>query len=188
MEQSFFIIDAFTSEPFAGNPAAVVLDADGLSDAQMQSIAAEFNLSETTFVLPPTSSEGDYRFRWFTPTVEVSMCGHATVAGLRALVETGAISHNDSTTSTTVALDTLSGTLQGFVESIPNNTGGLMFWLDLPDPTMTELSSHVDDALARALGLPRDAFVSDLPIVRTQDDDLIVFVADFKALDRKSVV
>ena len=84
MTRDYFVIDAFTGERFAGNPAAVVVDARGLADANMQAIAAEFNLSETTFVLP-VDSEGDaahVRFRWFTPMAEVDMCGHATIAGV----------------------------------------------------------------------------------------------------------
>ena len=57
MEKSYYVVDAFASEPFTGNPAAVVLNADGIDDARMQTIAAEFNLSETTFVLPPTAHD-----------------------------------------------------------------------------------------------------------------------------------
>jgi trans-2,3-dihydro-3-hydroxyanthranilate isomerase len=74
----------------------VVFDAEGLDDAAMRAIAAEFNLSETTFVLPAQSDRGTIarphvRFRWFTPTVEVDMCGHATVAGIHALIESGRV-------------------------------------------------------------------------------------------------
>ena len=77
-------VDAFTRDKFAGNPAAVVPDANGLSDAQMQAIAREMNVSETAFVFP-THSHGpnlssEMRVRFFTPTVEVPVCGHATVA------------------------------------------------------------------------------------------------------------
>jgi trans-2,3-dihydro-3-hydroxyanthranilate isomerase len=82
-------INAFTSKPFFGNPAAVVTEADGLTKKQMQLIAREMNLSETAFVLRPTRPGADLRLRWFTPTVEVSFCGHATVASFHALVEEG---------------------------------------------------------------------------------------------------
>ena len=77
MKLPLFQIDAFTTRPFAGNPAAVVpLDAP-LPDDVMQAMAAEHNLSETAFVL----REGaDWRLRWFTPKAEVEMCGHATLA------------------------------------------------------------------------------------------------------------
>ena len=82
----YSVVDAFTSQPFQGNPAAVVLGGDALTDAAMQRIAAEFNLSETVFVLP--RSDGDagrgVRLRWFTPQCEVSFCGHATLAAVHA--------------------------------------------------------------------------------------------------------
>jgi PhzF family phenazine biosynthesis protein len=79
-------IDAFTSVPFAGNPAGVCFLDRARPDSWMQSVAAEMNLSETAFLLP----EGDgYRLRWFTPAAEVRLCGHATLASAHALWETG---------------------------------------------------------------------------------------------------
>ncbi|HZD26481.1 MAG TPA: PhzF family phenazine biosynthesis isomerase, partial [Alphaproteobacteria bacterium] len=76
-------IDAFTDRPFAGNPAAVCPLERWLPDATMQAIAAENNLSETAFLVP----EGeDYGLRWFTPAVEVDLCGHATLASAYLLL------------------------------------------------------------------------------------------------------
>lgn len=75
-----FQVDAFTREKFRGNPAGVVLNADGLTDKQMQDIAREMNCSETAFVLSPTGSDHDVGIRYFTPQVEVPICGHATIA------------------------------------------------------------------------------------------------------------
>ena len=72
-EFQYAVVDAFTGEPYHGNPAAVVFDAAGLTDGQMAAIAREFNLSETTFVLPPDTPEAAVRFRWFTPGAEVEM-------------------------------------------------------------------------------------------------------------------
>jgi trans-2,3-dihydro-3-hydroxyanthranilate isomerase len=82
-------VDAFTETPFSGNPAGVVLDAKNLSESQMAAIAREMNLSETAFILPPSKLDADIRIRWFTPTVEVPLCGHATVASFHALAEEG---------------------------------------------------------------------------------------------------
>jgi PhzF family phenazine biosynthesis protein len=80
-------VDAFTSQPFAGNPAAViVLDRERDSE-WMQSVAAEMNLSETAFVR--TLGNGEYELRWMTPTVEVDLCGHATLATAHVLFSTG---------------------------------------------------------------------------------------------------
>jgi PhzF family phenazine biosynthesis protein len=77
MKLPFFLVDAFTSRPFAGNPAAVVPLEAPLPDGVMQAMAAEHNLSETVFVMREGSA---WRLRWFTPKVEVEMCGHATLA------------------------------------------------------------------------------------------------------------
>jgi predicted PhzF superfamily epimerase YddE/YHI9 len=81
-----FQVDAFAERPFAGNPAAVCLLAAPADPAWMQHVAAEMNLAETAFLWP----EGDgYRLRWFTPRVEVDLCGHATLASAHVLWETG---------------------------------------------------------------------------------------------------
>jgi trans-2,3-dihydro-3-hydroxyanthranilate isomerase len=79
MDYPYETVDVFTSERFGGNPLAVVLDAQGLSDRQMQQIAAEFNYSETTFVLPPEDPANTARVRIFTPTLEVPFAGHPNV-------------------------------------------------------------------------------------------------------------
>lgn len=73
-------VDAFTSKPFAGNPAGVIPDASTLTLPQMQQIANELNLPESAFLLPSSHPEADYRIRYFSPTVEINFCGHATVA------------------------------------------------------------------------------------------------------------
>ena len=82
-------VDVFTSRPFLGNPVAVVLDADDIDPAQMQRIAAWTNLSETTFVLRPTSASADYRLRIFSPTDELPFAGHPSVGSAHAILESG---------------------------------------------------------------------------------------------------
>jgi PhzF family phenazine biosynthesis protein len=84
MRLPIFQVDAFTSCRFAGNPAAVMPMDHFLDDAMLQSIAAENNLAETAFVVPEGS---DYRLRWFTPTTEVPLCGHATLASAAVIME-----------------------------------------------------------------------------------------------------
>ncbi len=76
----FFQVDAFAQVPFTGNPAAVMPLERWLDDSVMQAIAAENNLAETAFAVPSDGGEADYELRWFTPTVEVNLCGHATLA------------------------------------------------------------------------------------------------------------
>ena len=88
MKLPFLQIDAFADRPFTGNPAAVMpLDA-WLGDALLQSIAAENNLSETAFLVPDATGAANYELRWFTPTNEVVMCGHATLASGHAILST----------------------------------------------------------------------------------------------------
>ena len=79
MQRRYITVDVFTDRAFGGNPLAVVLDAGGLSTAQMQSIATEFNYSETTFVLPPQDSANDAQVRIFTVRSEIPFAGHPNV-------------------------------------------------------------------------------------------------------------
>jgi PhzF family phenazine biosynthesis protein len=86
MRRRFAQVDVFTTEPYRGNPVAVVLDGEGLSDDEMQRFAAWTNLSETTFLLPPTG-EADYRVRIFTPSLELPFAGHPTLGSCHAWLE-----------------------------------------------------------------------------------------------------
>ena len=79
MGRRYFILDVFTNQALAGNPLAVVLDGEGLSDTRMQAIAREFNLSETVFVLPPETPTHSAKLRIFTPAQELPFAGHPTV-------------------------------------------------------------------------------------------------------------
>ncbi|KOC91548.1 PhzF family phenazine biosynthesis protein [Winslowiella iniecta] len=82
-------VDVFTRSAFNGNPLAVIMQADGLSDRQMADIARWTNLSETTFVLPATEADADYRLRIFTPDYELPFAGHPTLGTAHALLEAG---------------------------------------------------------------------------------------------------
>jgi PhzF family phenazine biosynthesis protein len=84
MRRTFTQVDVFTSEAYGGNPVAVVLEGDGLTTDDMQRFARWTNLSETTFVLPPTSATADYRLRIFTPTQELPFAGHPTLGSCHA--------------------------------------------------------------------------------------------------------
>lgn len=89
MMRKFKQVDVFTSRPLFGNPVAVVLDADGLSDGDMQQFANWTNLSETTFVLPPENPAASYRVRIFTPRAELPFAGHPTLGTAHAVLEAG---------------------------------------------------------------------------------------------------
>ena len=88
-QRPFKQVDVFTAVPFQGNPLAVVLDASGLDDDAMQRFARWTNLSETTFLLPPTQASADYRVRIFTPGVELPFAGHPTLGSCHAWLQAG---------------------------------------------------------------------------------------------------
>jgi len=96
-------VDAFTDKPFTGNPAGVCVLPGPKDDAWMQNVAAEMNLSETAFLLEQADG---FRLRWFTPAVEVELCGHATLAAAHILWETGRLAGHES-----ARFHTLSGLL-----------------------------------------------------------------------------
>lgn len=88
-QRSFKQVDVFSSQPYRGNPLAVVVDGDGISDEQMQRFASWTNLSETTFLLPPTSAAADYRVRIFTPVRELPFAGHPTLGSCHSWLQGG---------------------------------------------------------------------------------------------------
>jgi len=140
-------IDAFTSRPFAGNPAAVVpLEAgEWPEESLLQAIASENNLSETAFIRPSDRADADFDLRWFTPVVEVDLCGHATLASAHALY------HHLGFTGERVAFWTRSERL----EVSPRDDG--TFAMDLP--ALAATPQPVDEALVRALGAsPAETF------------------------------
>src|SRR5579871_564586 len=90
MKLNFVTVDVFTDRPFGGNPLAVVPDARGVTTPQMQAIASEFNLSETTFVLPPEDPAHTAQVRIFTPRAELPFAGHPNVGTAFVLASAGA--------------------------------------------------------------------------------------------------
>jgi PhzF family phenazine biosynthesis protein len=89
VQRPFSQVDVFTTTPYKGNPVAVVLDASGLDDDEMQRVAHWMNLSETTFVLPPSAPDADYRVRIFTPASELPFAGHPTLGTCHAWLRAG---------------------------------------------------------------------------------------------------
>src|SRR6476661_3491513 len=140
MRVPLFQLDAFTTRRFAGNPAAVVVLDRFLDDALLQAVAAENNLAETAFVVP---SEGPYRLRWFTPTVEVPLCGHATLAAGAVVVERLEPGRDG------VTFETASGPLTV-------NREGVSYRMELPARTVRAVPPPM--ALSAALGvIPMEA-------------------------------
>jgi len=153
-------IDAFTSKAFAGNPAAVVLSGDGLTEEQMQNIAREMNLSETAFVLSPSNKHADLRIRWFTPTNEVALCGHATIAGFHALAEENLYGMKKNG-SYAFHLETASGILDVLVVK---KSGIATVKFALPMPQFKK-NQHLKTDFLPSLGMQENDFDKRLPCV-----------------------
>lgn len=100
----FMQVDAFTDRPLGGNPCAILFDADDLDDATMQAIARENNLSKTSFVRKPSIPDADVSVRYFTPSAEIPLAGHPTIATAYALAETGRIKLTGDVTMVTFGL------------------------------------------------------------------------------------
>lgn len=130
-------VDAFTDKPFSGNPAGVCLPDETIDDKTMQQIALEMNLSETAFL--QKKEDGSYNLRWFTPAVEVDLCGHATLASSHLLWETG---REDK--SATLQFHTKSGLLKA---DYYKGEIGLNF------PLIESKKIEILDALTKALGV-----------------------------------
>ncbi len=138
MSVPIFQVDAFTSEPFRGNPAGVCLLEKPASAAWMQAVAAEMNVSETAFVHP----EGDgFRLRWFTPAVEVKLCGHATLAASHILWQEGKLDPGQP-----ARYRTLSGPLTA-------SRSGDFIELDFPSRPLKDEAPDWAEALVGALGV-----------------------------------
>jgi len=142
----------FTARAGFGNPVAVVLDAEGLDDAEMARFANWTNLSETTFVLPATEAGADYRVRIFTPTEELPMAGHPTLGTCRALVDLGVIEDRGHWVQECGA---------GLIEIRRSEDGALRF--RAPEPVVSAAPIELD-ALRRVLGgaVPADPMLIEV--------------------------
>ena len=168
--QHIYQVDAFTRTPFAGNPAAVCVLPEPASERWMQDVAREMNLSETAFLV---GSGDGYCLRWFTPTVEVDLCGHATLASAHVLWETG-----EAAPEETIRFHTNSGTLEA------KRDGD---WIELnfpvtlvspcdPPPTLLDALS-VSPAF---VGMSRFDYLVELPT----EAEVRAVVPDLRALAR----
>jgi PhzF family phenazine biosynthesis protein len=142
-----YIVDAFVGQLFSGNPAAVVLLEQDADTEWMQKVAAEFNLSETSFLLP--RAQGEWQLRWFTPTTEVNLCGHATLAAAHVL------EREQKLNLPSYKFHTRSGELIAAVD-------GDLLVLDFPRARTAPMADHL--AIIQKLGLESQA-------VRSVDSD-----------------
>lgn len=154
-------IDAFTTTPHTGNPAGVVSDGKDLTEQQMQSIAREMNLSETAFILPPSKPDADLRIRWFTPTMEDPLCGHATVASFHSLAEEGQYGMSKQG-HYQFRLETASGILPVDVMKDEKLISVMLGLKIMP----SERVMHYKIDLVRLLNISLSEFESRIPIIR----------------------
>ncbi len=172
-------VDAFTNALFAGNPAAVCPLDDWLDDAVMQQIAAENNLSETAFLVP---NGNGYKLRWFTPTVEVALCGHATLASAHVIFD------HLQKDATQVSFQTLSGEL--IVERDGDDLQ-MNFPSVVPQPMAPRLDLHT--ALGGAMPaewfrLTRVHEADFFMLVYHSADEVAALRPDFKGMDANVIV
>lgn len=158
MIDDIWIVDAFTSKPFMGNAAAVCLLSAFPAKEQMQLVAAQMNLSETSFAVPAAPLE--YDLRWFTPDTEVNLCGHATLATTHVLLQSGIIKPGN-----TVTYRTLSGPLKATAR-------GKAIELDFPTLESRPVKPH---AALKALGV-------DIVACELSRDNYLVEVKNFETL------
>ena len=157
MPQPVVQVDAFTSQPFAGNPAAVCVLARPRDESWMRSVAREMNLSETAFVV---RHEKDWLLRWFTPAAEVDLCGHATLATAHVLFE-----DEHASTDEAVRFQTRSGRLTA------RSSGG---WIEMDFPALPPSPRAAPAGLLAALGIePGDA-----SYVGTNGSDWLIAIED----------
>lgn len=137
-------VDAFTDQPFSGNPAAVCLLPEPRSDCWMQQVAQEMNLSETAFLLP---QDDGFNLRWFTPTVEVDLCGHATLASAHVLWSVGHLQPDQE-----ARFYTRSGLLTA------QQSDG---WIELNFPAQPPMETPAPSELTAALGVNNLRYVGN---------------------------
>lgn len=165
-------VDVFTDVPFGGNPLAVFPEAQGLTSEEMQKLAREMNLSETTFVLPPDDPSADFRVRIFTPATELPFAGHPLVGTHWVLGSVGRVPLTEPTTEVRFELGV--GVLPAQLEVVEGQVRRVVITSDRPQ--FLDVLDQVDD-LAHGLGLaPRAIVESGLPVqvVSTGIPSLIV--------------
>jgi trans-2,3-dihydro-3-hydroxyanthranilate isomerase len=159
-EYRFFQVDVFTEVPFGGNPLAVFPDAEGLGPEEMQKLAREMNLSETTFVLPPDEATADFKVRIFTPAVELPFAGHPVVGTHWLLAHLGRVELEEPTTEVRFQLGV--GVLPAELEVAEGRVEGVV--ITSGSPRFLDILDDVG-GLAAALGLSSEAITATgLPV------------------------
>ncbi len=169
-------VDTFTTKPFSGNPAGVVVNATGLTSVEMQKIAQEMNLPATTFVFTPHNERADFFVRYFLPRSEVAVGGHPTIATIHALIEEGKIGLDKNYQQ--IWLETGAGILP--VEINGSNEGNYTITMTMATPKFDDAGiSH--EELAAILGTDRNN-LDDQYAIRKMNTGIHWFVVRLKKL------
>jgi PhzF family phenazine biosynthesis protein len=166
-------IDSFTDKPFSGNPAGVTFS-NGLTIEEMQSIAREMNLSETAFLSKPVlpsgrSDNADYQLQWFTPTTEVELCGHGTIASIHFLYEENKLKDKQALT-----FQTLSGVLKCKIEN-------KRYFMQIPVFTMEEFDECKQELIS-VLGIHPTMLDDKIPFIQLSNKNVFINIKELKDL------
>lgn len=168
MGERIFQVDAFTNEPYKGNPAGVMLLSEAKPDEWMRNFAREMNLSETAFLM---KLQEKYLLRWFTPKVEVDLCGHATLASAHVLFSEGLVGNEE-----TIQFESASGILKArYVDG----------WIELDFPAFEIRTGAVTTEISDAIGFkPRQIYETDVNLLVEMNnlDEIRDYLPDFEKL------
>ncbi|RAL38197.1 hypothetical protein DM860_017402 [Cuscuta australis] len=180
----YCVVDAFTASPFKGNPAAICLLEEDRDDEWLQAVAREFNISETCYLTEindpepsssnpsldaPSSSVSKFRLRWFTPVVEIDLCGHATLGAAHFLFDYGLVKTD------VIEFFTLSGILTA--KRVPEMDGG--FFVEVNFPIVQVLEANYSEIPTIAINFNKASVVE---IKKTEKDDLFVVLPSGNAV------
>lgn len=171
----YFVVDAFTHKPFSGNPAAVCILEAPKTDEWLQKIAAQFNLSETAFLWH--QKDNQWLLRWFTPSCEVKLCGHATLASAHVLARELNLSYNE------FLFSTLSGTLVAVV----NEDNISLNFPKIQPKLFSRIYLHNDDVGIKHLNLDIVAVYQageDIIVELATEDEVLHYLPDMEKLSR----
>ena len=173
-----YIVDAFTNKAFGGNPAAVCILNNTRTDQWLQQVAAEFNLSETAFLLQ--EKDNRWNLRWFTPTCEIKLCGHATLAATHVLLNELKLPYS------TIVFSSLSGDLQATIHDVKN---AAQIKLDFPRIFCNKIDQV--SAAINALGLKQVGAYSageDIILELADEADVLNYHPDFVAVSNITTI
>lgn len=171
-------VDAFTTEKFSGNTAGIVLDAEILTEAEMQNIAKELNLPESVFLLPQNNKDADYKVKFFTPTEEINFCGHATV-GLTWLLAT---EHGLAEKKESIVLETNIGNIS--VVWYKDNGKIISVEMTQVEPKTKDITIDLEE-LSQLIGVKAESIDRNFPIklANTGNWHLLIPIKDQMGID-----